>query len=241
MNKKRIRIIGAVTLLSLIGAFVWWAKRDTFLYAGTIEAVEVTLSARVSSVIEAMDAKEGHDVDAGQVLVRLGCEDLRLAADIARKDFDRSAKLRESGSISQEAFDRAKNRRDDTQLRIDWCTIKAPRAGTILSTHQEAGELVNPGTRLLTLADLSEVEAVIYVAQPMLARLKLNQEVTATTPELPGRNFRGRIAHIRQEAEFTPKNVQTREERTHLVHGIKIKFPNADRVLKPGMTVEVQL
>ncbi len=60
-------------------------------------------------------------------------------------------------------------------------------------------------------------------------------------PEMPGRFFPGRIAMIRKEAEFTPKNVQTRNERARLVYGVKILFPNPEETLKPGMTIEVKL
>ena len=65
--------------------------------------------------------------------------------------------------------------------------------------------------------------------------------VTGILPEVRGRVLKGTVARIREEAEFTPKNVQTREERTRLVYGVKIAFPNPDGLLKPGMTIEVRL
>ena len=95
--------------------------------------------------------------------------------------------------------------------------------------------------KLVTVADLSEVWAMVYVPQPLLAKLSPGQSVEAILPELPGRTLQGKIARIREQAEFTPKNVQTRQERTRLVFGVKIVFPNPERILKPGMTVEVRL
>ena len=173
-------------------------------------------------------------------MVRLSCEDIRLAADIAERDFKRAQRLKD-GSMTEEAYDRAKNKRDDAALKLDWCALQAPMDATVLSTYHEPGEAVSPGMKLLTLADLSEVWAVVYVPQPLLAKLSLDMEVEGVLPELPGKRFKGRVSHIHSEAEFTPKNVQTREERTRLVFGVKVRFPNPDRVLKPGMTVEVRL
>ncbi|MBI5625260.1 MAG: efflux RND transporter periplasmic adaptor subunit [Elusimicrobia bacterium] len=232
-------IIPVVVLAAALGAWLL-LRRPEFLYAGTVEATEVDLSARLSSTIAAFPAAEGRPVKAGEVLVRLSCEDFKLAAELADRDFTRAQKLRD-GAMTEESYDRLRYKRDDARLRLDWCVVKAPMDATVLAVYHEVEESVSPGTKLLTLADLGEVWAMVYVPQPLLAKLSLGMEVSALLPELPGRTFAGRIAHIRDEAEFTPKNVQTRQERTRLVYGVKVAFPNADRVLKPGMTLEVRL
>jgi HlyD family secretion protein len=97
------------------------------------------------------------------------------------------------------------------------------------------------GTRLFTVANLDSVWAYIYIPQPLLARIKLGMTVEGALPELKGRAFPGTVLKTSEEAEFTPKNVQTREERTRLVFGIKVGFPNTDHVLKPGMPIEIRL
>ena len=91
------------------------------------------------------------------------------------------------------------------------------------------------------MADLSEVWAYIYVPHDLLARLSAGMEVKGFLPEAGDREFPGRISVIHSEAEFTPKNVQTRKERTRLVFAVKVSFPNPGETLKPGMTVEVAL
>ena len=101
--------------------------------------------------------------------------------------------------------------------------------------------MVGPGARVATLADMSEVWAWIYVPQPAVAALHPGAPVTGQLPEMRGKTFTGRLAEIREKAEFTPKNVQTREDRTRLVYGVKVVFPNHDMILKPGMTIEVRL
>jgi HlyD family secretion protein len=238
MKKKII-----VPILIGAAAFLLWKSfhHGKFLYAGTVEATEVDISARVGSVIAAYDVKEGDLVRSTQTLVRLACEDVRLEADIADKEFRRSSELKGNGSLPQEAFDRTKNRRDTAVLRRDWCTVASPSDGTVLETYHEPGELVAPGTKLLTVADMKTVWAYVYVPQNLLAKIAVNQTVDAVLPESNDRHYQGRIAHIREQAEFTPKNVQTREERTRLVYRVKISFDNSDGVLKPGMTLYIQL
>jgi HlyD family secretion protein len=240
MKKKMIPVLLVVLLGG--GALVWWLVRPKpFFYAGTLEATEVTLSARVASVIAAVPVKEGDPVSAGQTLLTLAGEDLRLAAEIAERDFRRGQQLFQSGSMTQAAFDLLKFKRDQSRLWVEWCTVQSPLAATVLRRYREPGEMVAPGTPLFMLGDLSEIWAVVYVEQPMLANLALGQAVEGFLPEMPGRTFTGRIILIRDEAEFTPKNVQTRDERSRLVYGVKIVFANPDKILKPGMTVEVKL
>jgi len=124
---------------------------------------------------------------------------------------------------------------------VEWCSIKSPVSGRLLYSYRENGELVAPGTKLATVADLSEVWAYIYVPHDMLAKLKTGMEVKAFLPEAGNMEFPGRVSVIYSEAEFTPKNVQTRKERTRLVFAVKVAFSNPDEILKPGMTVEVRL
>lgn len=240
MKSKKILILSL--LAAVLATLLAWKlfRRGDFLYAGTIEATEVDISPRLSSVIASFDAKEGQTLHAGDPMVKLSCEDIKLGADIAERDFKRAQRLKDS-SMTEEAYDRLKNKRDDAALKLDWCAIKAPVDSTVLSTYHEPNELVSPSMKLLTLADLREVWAIVYVPQPLLAKLSLDMPVEGILPEMKGRVFNGRISRINDEAEFTPKNVQTREERTRLVFGVKVKFPNPDNVLKPGMTVEVRL
>ena len=230
-------------LIVAAAAFVYFRRRgvSSFAYAGTIEATEVDVSARLSSPIAAFDAKEGEDVKSGQVLVHLKGDDVGLASRQAEVDYQRAERLFKGGNLSQDALDRARFQRDDAALKLEWCEVKAPLSGTVLRTYHEAGELTAPGMKLLTLADLSEVWAMIYVPQPTVSKIPIDSVVDAILPERPGTAIKGRVAFIRPEAEFTPKNVQTREERTRLVYGVKIYFSNPDRILKPGMTVEVGL
>ena len=239
MKKKIIPLL----LLIVIGSVVFFKVKNgrAFRYSGTIEATETDLSARISGVIESYGAREGDPVKLGAVLTSIDCGDLRLAAGIAVEDFKRAEELYKGGSLSKENYDRLKYKRDDSALKVDWCSVKSPVNGRLLYSYREKGELVGPGTKLATVADLSEVWAYIYVPHDMLAKIKQGMEVKGLLPEAGDKEFTGRISVIYSEAEFTPKNVQTRKERTRLVFAVKVSFPNPDETLKPGMTIEIKL
>lgn len=238
--KKDKRLLAIPVLLA---AFFGWRvlKSRDFRYAGTVEATEVALSPRIASVISTVTVREGDTVKRGQPLVELACEDLALAAELAEKDFGRAERLFKDGSSPRESYDRAKNKRDDAALRASWCRVDSPLDGTVLSRLKEPGEWASPGAKLLVLADLGGVYAYVFVPQTELHRLRPGQELQVFLPEAGDAPRAGRIAFIRPEAEFTPKNVQTREERTRLVYGVKVALDNADGALKPGMPVEVRL
>lgn len=240
-KNKRIPII-VVVLLSLAGLTVWWLLRPKlFYYAGTVEGTEVTLSARVASVIATLPVKEGEAVQKGRTLLTLTGEDYKLAAELANKEFKRAQRLLQSGSLPQAEFDKIRFQKNKADLAVDWCTIAAPQDARVEQLYKEPGEMVAPGMQLLTLTDISEVWAFIYVEQTRLAFLSPGLVVKGLLPEMPGKTFKGTIAMIRDKAEFTPKNVQTRDERERLVYGVKIRFDNSEKILKPGMTIEVEL
>lgn len=239
MKKKIITLV----LLIIVGSVIFLKVRSArdFRYSGTIEATETDLSARISGVIESYGAREGDPVKAGAVITSIDCDDLRLAAGIASEDFKRAEELYKGGSLSKENYDRLKYKRDDSALKVAWCSVRSPVSGRVLYSYREKGELVGPGTKLATVADLSEVWAYIYVPHDLLARLQTGMAVTGFLPEDGDKAFTGRISVIYSEAEFTPKNVQTRKERTRLVFAVKVSFPNPGEMLKPGMTIEVKL
>lgn len=240
LNKKFLVVIPVVILLAVV-IYNLFLKKKTFYYAGTIEATKVDISAQVPSTISDFKVNEGTLVKRGDLLVELACQDIRNAYELSQKDFSRAQKLFKVGAITQENYDHILNKRNEIQIKRDWCVITSNIDGKVLTTFHEAGEYVVPGMKLLTLADLSEVWAMIYVPQKIQARLKTGVNVAAVIPELDLRQINGEVSYISDIAEFTPKNVQTREERTRLIYGVKVKFKNQDDILKPGMSIEVNL
>lgn len=124
------------------------------------------------------------------------------------------------------------------QVELAKMTLKAPRGGVVVERMLHEGELAAPGAPLLQIADLDNVELVVYIPENKIGRVKLGQEVEVTVDSYPGRVFGGEVVYISPRAEFTPKNVQTKEERVNTVFGVKVKVPNEDHALKAGMPAD---
>ncbi len=120
----------------------------------------------------------------------------------------------------------------------DNATLRAPIAGVIVSKSVEVGDLVGVGAPVVTVAELSQVKLRVFVSETDLGRVKLRQPVEVRVDAFAGRIFRGQVAEISNHAEFTPGNVQTREERVKLVFAVKVSLPNPDGVLKPGLPAD---
>jgi len=127
--------------------------------------------------------------------------------------------------------------------RIDesYTTLRAPSAGVITVREAELGEVVQPGSPVITLADLDHIWLRAYIAETDLGRIHWGQDATITTDTYPGKQYHGRISFISSDAEFTPKSVQTTEERVTLVYRIKIDIDNPNHELKPGMPADAHL
>jgi HlyD family secretion protein len=127
--------------------------------------------------------------------------------------------------------------------RIDesYTTLRAPSAGVITVREAELGEVVEPGSPVVTLADLDHLWLRAYVAETDLGRIHWGQDAIITADTYPGKQYHGRISFISPDAEFTPKSVQTSEERVTLVYRIKIDIDNPNHELKPGMPADAHL
>ncbi len=118
------------------------------------------------------------------------------------------------------------------------CVVASPVVGTVTRRPVEAGELVSPGTTVLTVSELDHVHVMLFVTEKELGRVHLGGKADVTIDAAPGRIFKGRVTYISPEAEFTPKNIQTKEDRVKLVFGVKVEIPNPDGALKPGLPAD---
>jgi HlyD family secretion protein len=117
--------------------------------------------------------------------------------------------------------------------------LVSPTDGFVTEKIAERGELLQAGSPVLVVTDLADAWLTTYVAEPDLARIRLAQEAEVRTDD--GQSRTGRVTFVASEAEFTPKNVQTRDERVKLVFKVKIGLPNEDGLFKPGMPAEARL
>lgn len=242
-KKKKIAVIVAIVVLAAAAAvfIVRIFMAGPFMYAGTLETTKVILASRVASDVSEFWVDEGDPVTAGQPMVRLSCDVYKIVANQIDGDYNRALSLRNAGHMSQAEFDIIARNKQDNDLKLDWCNIKSPINGMVITKFREVGEAVAPGTVLISVANPYDIWAYFYVPYEMLHMLRVGQSVIGTLPEAPDKTFPGKIIKISEEAEFTPKNVQTSAERMRLVYGVKVRFDNSDLTLKSGMTIESAL
>jgi HlyD family secretion protein len=153
------------------------------------------------------------------------------------KNFARPEELRQAEANVEKADAAAellrKNIRDSYVL--------SPASGVITKSYFEKGETVNPMSSLFRVADLKVVDLVIYVSEQELGKVKTGQKAEIKTDTYEDKNYTGKVTYISPEAEFTPKNIQTKDERTKLVFAVKIRIDNPDFELKPGMPADARV
>ncbi len=189
--------------------------------------------------------------------------------DLARKEFDRVSALLKSGSVNQQQYDRTETaykqalltkkqadaayqavRAELTQAetgisllveQLNHCFPKSPESGTITDKFVEVGELVGMGSPLVKIAKLDTVWVKIYLPPGDLTRISLGGHAQIDPENGQKQLLDGKVSWISDQAEFTPKNVQTKEARADLVYAVKITIPNPGKVLKVGMPVSVKI
>jgi len=175
-------------------------------------------------------------VHAAEAAYRLAQADVAVAqAELAAV---RAPPLAEDIAIAQAKVHKAEAALHTLEVMRKKMMLRAPCDGVISSRSVEVGELAGPGKPLLTIADLSEVILTVYVPETQIGLVKLGQRAVVTVDSYPGRGFPGQVTYIADQAEFTPRNVQTKEERVNIVFAVKITLPNPEGKLKPGMPAD---
>jgi HlyD family secretion protein len=142
---------------------------------------------------------------------------------------------------SQANLKRAVSSVDLLKKSIEDCKIYAPVEGFVSKKFIEAGENVAPSSSLLRISNLETVDLVIYISELDIAKVKLGQDAEIKVDAFKDKSYTGKIIFISPEAEFTPKNIQTPDERTKLVFAVKIEIPNPQFELKPGLPADAKI
>jgi len=237
--------------------------------SGTIEVTEVDIGFKTPGRIARLLAEEGHRVKKGDRLAVLDSAELRSIVDQnrasvrsaeaefekARKDYDRYRTLAQDGAITSQQLDASRKAHDASlslldqaraalrtaEVRLNDLTVDAPVSGVVLSRNAEPGETVAAGVTVYTLGDLANPWVKVYVNETKLGLVRLGQKAQVSVDTFPGKVYEGEVTYIASEAEFTPKNVQTQEERVKLVFGMKVGVQNINDELKPGMPADVKI
>jgi multidrug efflux pump subunit AcrA (membrane-fusion protein) len=147
----------------------------------------------------------------------------------------------EQVAVAQAQAKQAEARLAALHIQHDKHILVAPLSGWTVARPAQEGEMAGPGVPLLTLADLTDLTLTVYVPEPAIGLVSPGQKVKVFVDAFPGEPFIGQVTYLSDEAQFTPKNVQTRAERANTVFAVKIKLENEDQRLKPGMPADAIL
>jgi len=130
---------------------------------------------------------------------------------------------------------------DAAYTQLSYSQIHAPLNGVVLTKNVESGEVVNPGTPVVSIANIENLWMNIYIPETQTGFVKLGQSVRVHVDSFPGETFNGKISFVSSESEFTPKTIQTPEERIKLVYRVKVSLENTGQRLKPGMPADAEI
>ena len=153
----------------------------------------------------------------------------------------RAGSTPEEVAIAEAQVQQAEAALAGVKVQLDKLNLSAPRDGIITDRSANPGELATPGATLMNLGDLDQVTLKVFISETQIGRVRVGQSALVEVDAYPGEFFEGSVAFIAPEAEFTPKNVQTEEERVNLVFAVKVTLDNLDHRLKPGMPADAEI
>jgi HlyD family secretion protein len=214
-------------------ASVTQAESDARRYAELLRKGMVTEQLAESSRLKADAERRGLQAAQAARIQAQRLHDLTLLGDheIEVREAERAAL---ASQLSQ-----AEAQLRERQSEVDEFRIKSPIAGTVLTRNIELGEHVSPGQTLFTLVDLGRLYLKVYVPEMDIGKIALGNEARIYVDAFPGRAFPARVSKVSQQAEFTPKNVETKKERVKLVFAVELSLAeNPGGQLKPGMPAD---
>jgi HlyD family secretion protein len=213
------------------------------------------LTSSWEAVAMAQAARDGAQVALEDLLaIRENPQELDTQVDVAKAQYERAEAAVQAAQAQLEALKagatqeeivvvetqvkQAQAAADLLKVQLDKMTLTAPTSGLVMERTVHRGEMAAAGATLMTIANLDEVTLTIYIPEDEIGKVKVGQTVEVSVDSFPGKVFEGQVSYIASEAEFTPKNVQTQKERVNMVFAVKVKIPNPEHELKPGMPAD---
>ncbi|UCC63030.1 MAG: efflux RND transporter periplasmic adaptor subunit [Anaerolineae bacterium] len=175
---------------------------------------------------------------ADEALAALAQAEAQIAAAQAQVDGLKAGATEEQMAALAARVVQAQAALDSLLTQRATMAVTSPMDGTVVSIAAHPGEVAAPGAALLTVAGLDEVRLAVYVPETRVGQVQLGGRVQVRVDSFPGRIFDGQVTHVADRAEFTPRNVATKEERVNLVFAVEIRLANDDGALKPGMPAD---
>ena len=197
----------------------------------TTDGATDVLEARADVIV----AREAHDLAADNLrALQTGADSPQVQA--AAKAVEQATAALEQAKTNVAA---AQSRLNTIETQLNKITINAPMDGVILTRNVEPGEFVQPGAVTFSMANLDELTITVYVPEDQYGNISLGQEASVTVDSFPNETFDAVVSQIADQAEFTPRNVQTVEGRSSTVYAIKLKVTDTGGKLKIGMPADV--
>ena len=208
------------------------------------DTAKTELDSAQSNYDRLLTTQAAKDVLEGRARVRVTQERYDRALDyynsLLSGDQSLQVKVAESNVSQAEAgLKQAQAALSVIDVQLEKTIVKAPVDGIILARNIEVGETIAPNAVVLTVGPLENVNLTVYIPETEYGKVKLNEKVSIQVDSFPDETFTGAVVYISDQAEFTPRNVQTMEGRRTTVYAVKIDVPNPDLKLKPGMPADV--
>ncbi|HEY3406665.1 MAG TPA: efflux RND transporter periplasmic adaptor subunit [Propionicimonas sp.] len=246
-----------VVLALLIGGGVWWWWSSTQpttagaqeQVSGSVEANEYQVAAALSGRITSVLVAEGDKVTKGQELIRLDRSATKLVLDQAKQGVTAAkaaltnAKDDNNSTKADVTAARARLKQAEAavklaQVQLGYTIVTAPRDGTVVSVTTNTGQNAGPGKTLLTMIDPTDLFVRVFVPETEIGKVKNGQAATVVT-DSSTTTYQGTVSFIASQSEFTPNNVQTKDQRVKLVYEVRVRISDSTGTLKAGMPVDV--
>lgn len=211
--------------------------------AAVIIAEEKLAGARASveNLFDMRDNPIGLNTEVNRARARY--EDTRAAVDLAQAKLNAllARPTEEEVAVARAQVSQAESALGMLQVQLEKMTLRSRLGGLVTNLAIHEGETASPGATLMTVAHLDEVKLTVYIPEDRYGRIQLGQSVSVEVDSYPGETYAGKVVYISSEAEFTPRNVQTKEERVNTVFAVKVLLPNPSHDLKPGMPADATI
>jgi multidrug resistance efflux pump len=178
---------------------------------------------------------------AGTRSEEIGRAEKQYQQALAHKQLIERGSRREDIRAAEAQVTRARAALQQLETQISELEVKSPADAFIEVLQVRPGDLIAPNSPVATLVELDRLWVRVYVPEPELGHVQLGKEVSIAVDSFAGENFKGTIEHISSRGEFTPRNVQTREERTHQVFAVRVRLDNSAKRLRAGMAADVSI
>lgn len=252
-KRPPVAVIVVVLLLVAGGLGYWWwstqqpAQSDALTASGSVEVTEFQIAPAMAGRVETITVAEGDIVKAGAVIATLDKRALALQLTQAKEGVKAAAagvtQADNDGTDAEVAAAKARLAQAKAgvklaEVQLTYAVVTAPHAGVVIAVASNAGQNASPGRTLVTVSDTENLFVRVFVPETRIGDVKLGAKVDVTT-DSSEETYPGVVTFIASEAEFTPNNVETKEQRVKLVYEVRIRIADPSGTLKAGMPVDV--